>query len=78
MPSRDRPLQLPSARAVLTRLRPAAEDRPAFVEGLLLGAMVGAAIAGSTLWARLREARSATEQPGSEGCGSEPHNTSIG
>ena len=29
--------------------------RPAFVEGLLIGAMVGAAIAGSTLWSRLRQ-----------------------
>ncbi len=28
-----------------------------FHRGLALGAMVGAAIAGSTLWSRLREAR---------------------
>jgi hypothetical protein len=28
-----------------------------FQRGLALGAMVGAAIAGSTLWARIREAR---------------------
>jgi hypothetical protein len=35
-------------------------DQPAFVEGLLLGAMVGAAIAGSTLWTRLRSRRRPT------------------
>jgi len=34
-----------------------AEDRPAFTEGLALGAVVGAAIAGSTLWSRLRASR---------------------
>ena len=28
------------------------EDSPAFVRGLALGALVGAAIAGSTLWRR--------------------------
>ena len=28
------------------------EDRPSFVQGLTLGALVGAAIAGSTLWNR--------------------------
>jgi hypothetical protein len=32
-------------------------ERPAFVEGMLLGAMVGAAIAGSTLWSRWRGGR---------------------
>ena len=42
---------------VLDRLVPGEAGRPAFVEGLLIGAMVGAAIAGSTLWARLREGR---------------------
>lgn len=41
------------------RLRSSSEDRPRFVEGLALGALVGAAIAGSTLWTRLREARRA-------------------
>lgn len=49
-----------SARALpdlLDRLVPAEAGRPAFVEGLLIGAMVGAAIAGSTLWSRLRQAR---------------------
>ena len=43
---------------LLERLVPAEVGRPAFVEGLLIGAMVGAAIAGSTLWSRLRERRS--------------------
>jgi hypothetical protein len=28
------------------------EDRPSFLQGLTLGALVGAAIAGSTLWNR--------------------------
>jgi hypothetical protein len=40
------------------RLRDAEEARPAFVEGLFLGAMVGAAIAGSTLWSRWRQGAS--------------------
>jgi hypothetical protein len=30
------------------------EDSPAFVRGLALGAFVGAAIAGSTLWRRFQ------------------------
>jgi hypothetical protein len=30
------------------------EDRPPFLRGLTLGALVGAAIAGSTLWNRWR------------------------
>lgn len=47
----------PGSRALMQRLRPIVEERPAFVEGLLIGAMVGAAIAGSTLWSRLRQAR---------------------
>ena len=34
-----------------------------FQRGLALGAMVGAAIAGSTLWARLREARRESAAP---------------
>jgi hypothetical protein len=41
------------------------EDSPAFVRGLALGAFVGAAIAGSTLWrrfhARSRGARDASD-----------------
>ena len=32
------------------------DDSPAFVSGLALGALVGAAIAGSTLWRRLHAA----------------------
>jgi len=31
------------------------DDSPAFLRGLALGALVGAAIAGSTLWSRWRE-----------------------
>ncbi|HEX5241261.1 MAG TPA: hypothetical protein VFW20_09715 [Candidatus Limnocylindrales bacterium] len=34
-----------------------AEGSSRFTQGLMLGAMVGAAIAGSTLWARIRRAR---------------------
>jgi hypothetical protein len=30
------------------------EDRPSFMQGLAVGALVGAAIAGSTLWSRWR------------------------
>lgn len=48
------------ARRVLhlaARLRPDGPDRPPFLEGLAIGALVGAAIAGSTLWARIREGR---------------------
>jgi hypothetical protein len=37
--------------AISERLSPN-EDRPSFVQGLTLGALVGAAIAGSTLWNR--------------------------
>ena len=41
------------------RRRVSAEDaeHPAFIQGLLLGALVGAAIAGSTLWSRIEAAR---------------------
>ena len=35
-----------------TPMRDQDEDSPAFVSGLALGALVGAAIAGSTLWRR--------------------------
>jgi hypothetical protein len=42
-------------RAAATRRRD--DGRPAFVDGLLLGALVGAAIAGSTLWSRWRNGR---------------------
>jgi hypothetical protein len=38
-------------------------DGTSFSRGLVLGALIGAAIAGSTLWSRLRAARSeAAEQ----------------
>jgi hypothetical protein len=33
------------------------EDRPSFLQGLSLGALVGAAIAGSTLWNRWRRGK---------------------
>lgn len=46
-------------RRVADALRPHDDARPAFMEGLLLGAMVGAAIAGSTLWNRMRSSRDA-------------------
>ncbi len=32
--------------------------RPRFTEGLVAGALIGAAIAGSTLWSKLRRSRS--------------------
>jgi hypothetical protein len=35
----------------------ATERRPRFTEGLIAGALIGAAIAGSTLWSRLRRGR---------------------
>jgi hypothetical protein len=38
-------------------LRDSAERRPRFTEGLIAGALIGAAIAGSTLWSRLRRPR---------------------
>jgi hypothetical protein len=55
-------LRLP---ARVTRLGPFSRDdalgaSPRFAEGLILGAMVGAAIAGSTLWARFRRHRETT------------------
>jgi len=31
--------------------------RPRFTEGLIAGALIGAAIAGSTLWSKLRRSR---------------------
>lgn len=31
--------------------------RPRFTEGLVAGALIGAAIAGSTLWSKLRRSR---------------------
>lgn len=43
--------------------RDATGRRPRFTEGLIAGALIGAAIAGSTLWARIREARGPRESP---------------
>lgn len=43
-----------AVRALRDRRTASGSPRPAFVEGVLLGAMVGAAIAGSTLWSRVR------------------------
>jgi hypothetical protein len=40
------------------------EARPSFLDGLLLGAMVGAAIAGSTIWRRRRARQHAGETEG--------------
>ena len=41
------------------------DDSPAFVNGLALGALVGAAIAGSTLWRRFRAgSRQSGNHPG--------------
>jgi hypothetical protein len=42
---------------LVRQIRTTAEEHPPFLEGLALGALVGAAIAGSTLWAKLRDAR---------------------
>jgi hypothetical protein len=44
-----------------------ADGRPAFVDGLLLGAMVGAAIAGSTVWNRWRRRRHGEPPSGAPG-----------
>jgi hypothetical protein len=46
-----------AGKAVAARLDPTDGRRPPFFEGLLLGAVIGAAIAGSTVWARIRERR---------------------
>jgi hypothetical protein len=37
------------------------EDRPSFLQGLTLGALVGAAIAGSTLWSRWKRRKDRAE-----------------
>jgi len=48
-----------------TRTRDPDDDSPAFVSGLALGALVGAAIAGSTLWRRFHAgSRDARDEPG--------------
>jgi hypothetical protein len=54
--------------ATLKRLARAAEDRDqprlaSFARGLAIGALVGAAIAGSTLWQRRRLAGRPAEEP---------------
>ena len=41
-----------------------ADEAPPFVDGLVLGVMVGAAIAGSTLWSRWRSRRPARGSAG--------------
>jgi hypothetical protein len=48
----------------ITQRFSASEDRPSFLRGLTLGALVGAAIAGSTLWNRWqrRKARVADDK----------------
>jgi hypothetical protein len=46
------------------------DARARFAEGLLLGAMVGAAIAGSTLWSRWRRSLEGTRRGSSD---PEPH-----
>jgi len=51
-----------SRRSAVAQVRSFVGDQPAFVEGLLLGAMVGAAIAGSTVWAQLRDRRRGIER----------------
>jgi hypothetical protein len=40
---------------ILRRFRRDDDEGPPFVEGLVLGAIVGAVIAGSTIWNRWRE-----------------------
>jgi hypothetical protein len=44
-----------SQRPILRRFRRDDAEGPPFVEGLLLGIIVGAVIAGSTIWNRWRE-----------------------
>ncbi|HEY2888362.1 MAG TPA: hypothetical protein VGJ17_07085 [Candidatus Limnocylindrales bacterium] len=62
----------PSPRDLVGRLRPTVAERPPFFEGLAIGAMIGAAIAGSTLWARLRESRRRREPDTGERRHSDP------
>ena len=57
-------------RQVVALARRRDDARPAFVDGLLLGTMVGAAIAGSTIWSRWQaRRRSAVEQAPRPGSG---------
>ena len=57
---------LDPARALATRRDTEDDRRPAFVEGIFLGAMVGAAIAGSTLWNRIRAGRASDAHRGAD------------
>lgn len=52
----------PGRRASAPDLRRILEDER-FLRGLGLGALIGAAIAGSTIWSRLRGRRDADEAP---------------
>ena len=45
---------------------------PSFHRGLALGALVGAAIAGSTLWSRIRDSRQAAAEPAKSANASKP------
>jgi hypothetical protein len=42
------------------------EDRPSFLRGLTLGALVGAAIAGSTLWNRWQRRKARVDDGGGD------------
>lgn len=55
--SRSSPLVRYLPGPIRRRVSPDEAEHPAFVQGLLLGALVGAAIAGSTLWSRIEAAR---------------------
>lgn len=59
--TKERPsrAELPLPSALIERL----EDHPSFTRGLALGMLVGAAIAGSTIWSRLRGAAGGRSDP---------------
>jgi hypothetical protein len=50
----------------IARRFPADGERPSFVRGLAMGALVGAAIAGSTLWTRWRARRDGPQDDGAD------------
>lgn len=52
-------------------MRDRAERRPRFTDGLIVGALIGAAIAGSTLWSKLR--RSSGADPSGPPDAAQPH-----
>jgi hypothetical protein len=59
---------------------PQEDDRNSFVRGMTIGAIIGAIVAGSSLWSRRRRARRAPElEPGPEAVHSdgEPRATSV-